>query len=125
MNLFDYIFSKRECTHNKIPPEVECAYCPDCGELVENQWFILRCACCGVKVPAVIKNGKIVPLQKHCTNCGMSDFNVEKLEKVNFINVDYAVLMKKTVHSENVEFTQSWVDSINPKAHFVKLGLLR
>lgn len=123
--LFDYLFGKKECSHSKIPLEVECAYCPDCGELVENQWFILRCACCGVKIKAVLKNGKIVPLEKHCTNCGMANFNVEKVEKVNFINVDYAVLIKTAVKSENVDFTQSWVDITTAQTSYGKLGVLK
>ena len=123
--LFDYLFGKKECLHSKIPLEVECTYCPDCGELVENQWFVLRCACCGVKVRAIIRNGKIVPVDKHCTNCGMSDFNVEKLDKVNFINVSYAVLLKKAVHSESFSFTQSWVDVNCSKTSSGKLGLLK
>ncbi len=123
--LFDYLFGKKECLHSKIPLEVECGYCPDCGELVENQWFILRCACCGVKVRAMIRNGVIVPVDKHCTNCGMADFNVERLEKVNFINVNYAVLLKKAVHSECVDFTQSWVDVSNSETFCRKLGLLK
>ena len=123
--LFDFLYTKKECSHSKIPLEVDCAYCPDCGELVENQWFILRCACCGVKVKAMIKNGKIVPVEKHCTNCGMAEFNVEKLKKVNFINVNYAVLMKKTVKSENFSFTQSWVDVTNAGTLCGKLGLLK
>ena len=123
--LFDFLYTKKECSHSKIPLEVDCAYCPDCGELVENQWFILRCACCGVKVKAMIRNGKIVPVEKHCTNCGMAVFNVEKLEKVNFINVNYAVLMKKTVKNENFSFTQSWVDVTNAGTLCGKLGLLK
>lgn len=123
--LFDFLYTKKECFHRKIPLEVDCAYCPDCGELVENQWFILRCACCGVKVKAMIRNGKIVPVEKHCTNCGMAVFNVEKLEKVNFINVNYAVLMKKTVKNENFSFTQSWVDVTNAGTLCGKLGLLK
>lgn len=123
--LFDFLYTKKECSHSKIPLEVDCAYCPDCGELVENQWFILRCACCGVKVKAMIRNGKIVPVEKHCTNCGMAEFNIEKLEKVNFINVNYAVLMKKTVKSENFSFTQSWVDVTNAGTLCGKLGLLK
>ena len=123
--LFDYLFGKRECLHSKIPLEVECAYCPDCGELVENQWFVLRCACCGVKVRAMIRNGKIVPIDKHCVNCGMAEYNVEKLDKVNFINVSYAVLIKKAVHCETIDCTQSWVDVSNVKTSFDKLGLLK
>lgn len=121
--LFDYLFGKKECSHSKIPLEVECAYCPECGELVENQWFILRCACCGVKVRAMIRNGKIVPVDKHCSNCGGGEFNVERLEKVNFINVNYAVLMKKVVRTEEVDFTQSWVDVPNSKTSHGKLEL--
>lgn len=123
--LFEFLYTKKECSHNKIPLEVDCAYCPECGELVENQWFILRCACCGVKVRAMIRNGKIVPVDKHCTNCGMSEFNVERLEKVNFINISYAVLMKKAVHSESIDVTQSWVDVSNSGTSRGKLGLLR
>lgn len=73
----------------------------------------------------MIRNGKIVPVDKHCTNCGMAEFNVERLEKVNFINVAYAVLLKKTVHSEEVDFTQSWVDVTNSGTLRGKLGLLK
>lgn len=56
----------------------------------------------------------------------MAEFNVEKLEKVNFINVEYAVLLKKSVHSEEVDFTQSWVD-VTPGSGTLrgKLGLLK
>lgn len=55
----------------------------------------------------------------------MAEFNVEKLEKVNFINVNYAVLMKKAVHTESFDFTQSWVDVTNSGTLRGKLGLLR
>ena len=123
--LFDYLFGKKECLHSKIPLEVECGYCPDCGELVENQWFILRCSCCGVKIPAMLRDGKIVPIDKHCINCGMAEFNVERLEKVNFINVHYAVLLKKTIQSESYDFVQSWVDVSSSGTFCGKLGLLK
>lgn len=123
--LFDYLFNKKECTHDKIPLDVDCAYCPDCGELVENRWFILRCNCCGSRVPATIRNGKIVPLNKHCTNCGNNDFEIEELEKVNFINVGYAVVIKQTVQAEDIKFTQSWVEIVKEQTSFDRLKLLK
>lgn len=124
--LFEYLFNrKRECLHSKIPLDVDCAYCPDCGELVENRWFILRCSCCGARVPATIYNGKIVAVNKHCTNCGCNDFLVEELEKVNFINVGYAVVLKKAVHQDEIKFTQSWVEIVKEQTSYGKLGLLR
>ena len=125
MIIMEFFNKKNKCKHDKFSPDKDIGYCPDCGELIENQWFILRCACCGVKVKAMIRNGTIVPVEKHCTNCGMAEFNVEKLEKVNFINVNYAVLMKKTVKSENFSFTQSWVDVTNAGTLCGKLGLLK
>ena len=38
------------CRHDKIRPDVDRAYCPDCGKLIKNEWFITRCSCCGVKM---------------------------------------------------------------------------
>ena len=73
----------------------------------------------------MIKNGKIVPVEKHCVNCGTDDFVVERLEKVNFINIDCAVLMKKAVETENTDTTQSWVDVTNSRTLSGKLGLLK
>ncbi len=100
----------RVCQHDKVTPEVDFAYCPDCGELIENQWFIMRCACCGVKVRAMIKNGEIVAEEKFCHNCGSSIYTVDKIDKINFIDVNYAVLVKKVVTHERPDITQSWVD---------------
>jgi len=88
------------CTHDKIRPDVEQAYCPDCGKLIQNEWYITRCACCGVKMKAMVKNGQIVPQEHYCSNCGGDDFVVEKLEKINFIDIKFAVLVKREVIEE-------------------------
>ncbi|MBR6126711.1 hypothetical protein IKQ21_03410, partial [bacterium] len=57
-NLFNL---KPKCTHDKITPDIEQGYCPDCGKLIRNEWYITRCSCCGVKMKAMVKNGEIVP----------------------------------------------------------------
>ena len=104
-------FFKNKCNHDKFPVDKDTGYCPDCGELIENQWFIMRCSCCGVKHKAVIKNGQIVPVEKFCHNCGGKDFVVERVNKINFIDINYAVLVKTIIPCEHFEFTQSWAES--------------
>ena len=39
--LFDFLIKKHECQHTRIPIDVDEAYCPDCGELVKNQWYLV------------------------------------------------------------------------------------
>ena len=92
-----FISFSQSCSHEKISPDVEQAYCPDCGKLIQNEWYITRCSCCGVKMKAMVKNGKIVPQHHFCTNCGSSEFSIEKLKKISFIDVSFAALIKREV----------------------------
>ena len=94
-----------KCTHDKVHPEVEQAYCPDCGKLIRNEWYITRCSCCGVKMKAMVKNGQIVPQEHYCSNCGGEDFSVEKVEKLNFIDINFAALVKKESEGEVIGST--------------------
>ena len=103
-------FFKTECKHEHFPVDKEFGYCPDCGELIENQWFIVRCACCGVKHKAIVRNGKVVPIDKFCDNCGSREFVSERIDKINFIDINYAVLVKTVIKNVVEPFTQSWVD---------------
>lgn len=89
-----------KCTHDNVSPEVEYAYCPDCGKLIKNEWYITRCNCCGVKMKAMVKNGQIVPQNSFCSNCGKHDYTVELLEKINFIDINFAALIKKEIDDE-------------------------
>jgi len=110
MFLIDFFRRQNCCTHDHIAIDVPYAYCPDCGELIENEWFITRCACCGIKQKAIIKNGEIIPEANFCKNCGGNEYIVEKLEKINFIDINYAVLVKTVVHDEPLmeDVTQCW-----------------
>ena len=111
MMLMEFLFGSKDCCHEKVPVDADVTYCPDCGELIENQWYLTRCACCGVKLQSVIKNGQVVPQEKYCHNCGAHEFVVERVQKINFIDINYAVLIKTVVPNEYKEFTQSWADA--------------
>jgi hypothetical protein len=106
-NIFNF---KKSCQHDKIAPDVEFGYCPDCGKLIRNEWYITRCSCCGVKLKACVKNGEIVPQNHYCTNCGHDEYKIEKLDKINFIDINFAVLIKKVVETPEhaAAFTQCW-----------------
>lgn len=110
MIILELFKKNRVCTHDRIRPETDVAYCPDCGELVENQWFLTRCACCGVKLKSTIKNGEVVPESHFCRNCGCKEFTVHKVEKINFIDINFAVLQKNIVKQDVEDVVQSWVD---------------
>lgn len=107
----EFFKKNKTCTHSKVRADVDFAYCPDCGELIENQWYLVRCACCGVKLRGMVKNGEIVPENHFCHNCGTREFIVERIDKINFIDISYAVLVKAVVHNNEYNYTQSWVDA--------------
>ena len=111
MELLKFLQRKNECTHSKVSPQDDLCYCPDCGELIENQWFITRCTCCGIKIKALYKNGEVVPSEKFCHNCGSNIFEAELVPKINCIDINYAVLVKTVVSPKVDEQTQSWFDT--------------
>lgn len=103
----------KTCQHNKVKIDADFSYCPDCGELIENQWYIARCACCGVKLKANVKNGEIISQENFCHNCGSKSYIIERIQKINFIDISYAVLVKAIVTKEIMDFTQSWSENFN------------
>ncbi len=113
------LFFKKSCSHDKISPELDCGYCPDCGKLIQNEWYITRCACCGVKLKAMTKNGNVHPQYHYCSNCGGQEYLVEKLEKINFIDINFAVLVKREVEtsSQKVSTSSCWEEktTLKPK----------
>ncbi len=111
MILWDLLRRNKQCQHGKVSANDEFAYCPDCGELVENQWHLVRCNCCGVKLPATIHNGEVIASENFCHNCGENEYSIERIDKINFIDIRFAVLVKMIVQRDLKEFTQSWVNS--------------
>lgn len=112
LDVLNKIFGEQKCTHEHIDLNKSFSYCPDCGALIENQWYIIRCSCCGIKQKAIVKNGKIVPVGNFCHNCGSADYTVEKLDNIDFININYAALIRKETKPQAKKIvTQCWVDS--------------
>lgn len=108
--MFEFLY-KNTCAHDKITPNMKAGYCPDCGEYVENHWYISRCKCCGVKQIALVRNGKIVTNAKYCRNCGGSAFIVEELEQLDIVSVNYAVVKKQVARSKKHSFIETWIEN--------------
>lgn len=112
MFLFDLLNFKKECTHSKIMPDVDYAYCPDCGKLIQNVWYLARCSCCNIKRKTYVINNKIKPETSYCPNCGAKEIYVEELEHINFIDINFASLVKEVIQtSPYSENTQIWTDN--------------
>ena len=107
---FEWFKINKKCNHAQVPPNVSCSYCPDCGKLVQNEWYIARCACCGVKLKARVQNNKIMSSHQYCCNCGSKDYRIEKLDQISFININFAVLVKRVIekNSSYTSMTQCW-----------------
>lgn len=107
-------FSKRtECPHERVNPQFDSQYCPDCGKYVENKWYMTRCSCCNVKRKAIIKQKTIQPHTKFCPNCGAQEFHVEPIASINFIDINFAVLIKEADDFSAPAKNQVWVEREN------------
>lgn len=122
MLILEFFNKNKTCSHSQVKPDVDYAYCPDCGELIENQWYLIRCACCGVKLKGFLKNGEILPEKHFCHNCGTKDYVIERINKINFIDISYAVLVKAVVPNDEYSYIQTWVDA---KTSYCKPKLLQ
>jgi len=107
--MFDFIW-KPSCSHEKISPNMKAGYCPDCGEYVENHWYISRCECCGIKQKTSVKNKKIFTDAKFCKNCGSNSFIVETLDCIDIVNINYAVVQKHVRETKKQNIIQAWID---------------
>ena len=108
--LLDFFTSKHECTHKNVPVDVDEAYCPDCGALVKNKWFLVRCACCNIKRKAHTEYHTVIPDTHYCPNCGSREFYVQELDEINFMDVHYAIHKKVIIEQERSVTRQIWVE---------------
>ena len=54
--------------------------CPDCGEYLVKNYYLVRCSRCDIKREAKLFWGEITPQNKYCENCGASEYYIEKIE---------------------------------------------
>lgn len=103
-----------KCRHKNAVLNTDEGYCPDCGKYLKKSYYIVRCACCDIKRTAKKNFDEIVPVDKFCTNCGAKDFIIEKCDKLNIVDVNYAIEVKEAVDEipfeNNIEI---WVESEN------------
>lgn len=101
---------KTKCTHDRIRPDSDAGYCPDCGKYIENKWYLTRCSCCGVKRKTVVKQDKIQPYHRFCPNCGNEEFYVQEVRSIDFIDINYAILIKEEARKKTLQSNQYWVE---------------
>lgn len=104
------ILWKPSCKHDHIHPSIQAGYCPDCGEYVENHWYITRCECCGVKQKSLVRNGRVITDAHFCKNCGSSSFTVEEIDKPDIVNIRYAVVLKQVREIKKANLIQTWIE---------------
>lgn len=101
----------KTCTHDKITLNMKSGYCPDCGEYIENHWYISRCECCGVKQKSLIRGGKVVTREKFCRNCGNTKFKAEEVDTLDIVSINYAVALKKSRLLNKTSPIQTWIEN--------------
>ena len=99
----------KKCTHERMSFNVDCGYCPDCGEYVENRWYLVRCSCCGVKRVAITRGNEILPKEHFCKNCGETAYYIEELKRLNIIDINYATVLRISPKPLKQNFAQAWV----------------
>lgn len=110
--LFKLFNDHFKCTHKNALLTTDAGYCPDCGEYLVKNYYIVRCSRCDVKRSAKLVWGEIVPSEKFCSNCGCEDYYIEQLDKVNFVDAHYAIYLKEiaTEYKNTHPETQVWVE---------------
>ncbi|MFA6988726.1 MAG: hypothetical protein WC197_01540 [Candidatus Gastranaerophilaceae bacterium] len=111
-----HFLNKPECTHSNVSYGKEMSYCPDCGELISINWYLLRCNCCNTKRIGYLRNGEVYPVTQYCENCGNHNYSVEKLNKINYFDLHYAVAKTEIIDNKLKEkrVIQIWIEGKNP-----------
>lgn len=108
--IFNFLKQKHECKHSRVRIDVDEAYCPDCGALIKNKWYLVRCSSCNIKRSAHIEFEDIKPDTKYCPNCGGTDFYVQELDNINFIDLNYAIFKKIIIPQITHTTRQIWIE---------------
>ena len=110
--LLKLIKNQCKCSHKHALLYQNEGYCPDCGQFLIKNYYLLRCARCDIKREAKLIWGEIVPKDKFCSNCGSEEYYIEKIDTVNFVDAHYAIYLKEIadkMHDIHPE-TQIWVE---------------
>ncbi len=118
--LFSIVTNGSKCRHTNALLNADEGYCPDCGVYLKKYYYVLRCSCCSHKREAARasfgKTDEIVPVSKFCPVCGGAEFYIEKYEKLNIVDINYAIEVKEEFDILNSPYcgestTKVWVES--------------
>lgn len=99
------------CNHKNALLNSNEGFCPDCGKYLKKSYYVIRCKDCGIKRSVKKKFDEIVPAEKFCTCCGCSEYVIEKYEKLNFVDINYAIEVKEVIeNNEPVNELEIWID---------------
>lgn len=100
-----------KCRHRNAILNNNEGYCPDCGQYIKKSYHVLRCTNCGIKRKAKKKFDEIIPSEKFCTNCGSCLYEVEKYDKLNFVDINYAIEVKEAIEDIGaINELEIWID---------------
>ncbi len=110
-NFKKYIKDLFKCRHKNALLYSNEGFCPDCGRYLKKNYYVVRCAHCDFKRAAKKNFDEIAPVEKFCTNCGESGFIIEKYDRLNFVDINYAIEVKEEVERESLSLGfEIWVD---------------
>lgn len=111
--LFKNLF---KCQHKNAILNSNEGYCPDCGKYLKKSYYVIRCSCCDIKRVGKKQFDKIIPSERFCTNCGNEEYIIEKYDKLNLVDINYAIEVKEVIESdEPINNIEIWIDNDNAK----------
>lgn len=124
MLITEFLKSLKGCRHDKVSVTSNGMYCPDCGKYIIIKWYLVRCSCCGIKRVAYTDfNDNVKAVDKYCPNCGNIHTVVEVLDKINFVDINFAVHKKEVFEPQFKEFsTQIWAETTNEEQLLIGLN---
>ena len=110
--LISFLKNQNKCLHKNALLHSNEGYCPDCGQYLVKNYYLVRCLRCDIKREAKLYWGEVVPVDKYCSNCGCNEYYIERIDKVNFIDAKYAIYVKEIASEMQILHpeTQVWVD---------------
>lgn len=80
------------CFHYAAQPVVGKTYCPDCGQGIVYEWWLLRCSGCSHYRKARWVLGKLYLLQRFCVDCGHQGYLLERYTEPPIYHLDFVLL---------------------------------
>ena len=54
-----------------------------------------------------------MPETKYCPNCGSEHYYIERVNNINFVDINFAVLVKEINEEKSKNRSQSWLEREN------------